>query len=522
MQRHPGRPRLAAVLFTDIVGSTSVAAEMGDRRWRELLGRHHQIVRRELKRFQGKENDTAGDGFFATFDRPNEAIRCAVAATEAVRELGIEIRAAVTFGEVENLEGKAGGMVVNTCARVMTVAGPGEVLVPTSVRELIPGSGMTFAEHGAHQLKGLDGEVRLFRVMSVDGTEVAPPLEPPEAAERRREIFPAGGGRGRRSAGLVGVLLAAGLAAWWFGSRDTPAGPPSLGNSVVTIDAGSGAVGEPISLRGFGGRPHFSNFTTTPLAVGQGGVWVLRSNALLHVDPSHREVRAVTAPRDLVGFAGVASGFDAVWVWQYSLLLRVNPGTDEASVYFNEVMGPGFHEWDMSIGRFLWLGVTDGRILRIAPRTGEREALRTPWSIDAIDGTGDRIWIADALEGVLVAFDPDSLVQLGEPVEFPGNLDDIAAYGDHVWVLDRSAGVVSRVSVQTNQVLDSKQVGERPTEITVGLDAVWVGDRDGSIYRVDAATLQVSSIAVGAEILGVKVDEATETIWVYTGDPTDR
>ena len=124
MQRHPQRPRLAAVLFTDIVDSTSVAAEMGDRRWRELVGRHHRTVRRELKRFDGKENDTSGDGFFATFDRPNEAIRCAIAVTQAVRDLGIEVRAGVTFGEVENHEGKAGGLVVNTAARVMAVGGP--------------------------------------------------------------------------------------------------------------------------------------------------------------------------------------------------------------------------------------------------------------------------------------------------------------------------------------------------------------------------------------------------------------
>ena len=130
-----------------------------------------------------------------TFERPADAIRCAVAAIEAVRDLGIEIRAGVSFGELETSRQKPGGLVVNTAARVMSVGGPGEVLVPASVREIVPGAGITFVEHGVHQLKGLDGEFRLFGVTGVDGHEVVPPLEAEEAAERRREIFPKAGRR---------------------------------------------------------------------------------------------------------------------------------------------------------------------------------------------------------------------------------------------------------------------------------------------------------------------------------------
>jgi class 3 adenylate cyclase len=123
---------LATVLFTDIVGSTALATEMGDRSWAELLERHHAIVRGELARFRGQEVDTAGDGFFATFDGPARAIRCARAISSSVRGLGIEIRSGLHAGECELLDGKVGGIAVHTGARVASLAGPSEVLVSST------------------------------------------------------------------------------------------------------------------------------------------------------------------------------------------------------------------------------------------------------------------------------------------------------------------------------------------------------------------------------------------------------
>jgi class 3 adenylate cyclase len=155
---------LATVLFTDIVGSTTKAAELGDRAWHELLAAHHDRIRRELSRFRGREVDTAGDGFFATFDGPARAIRCACAAIESVRELGIEIRAGLHTGECEVVDGKVGGIAVHIGARVSAHAGPGEVLVSSTVRDLVAGSGLTFADRGAAELKGVPGEWRLYAV----------------------------------------------------------------------------------------------------------------------------------------------------------------------------------------------------------------------------------------------------------------------------------------------------------------------------------------------------------------------
>ena len=155
---------LATVLFTDIVGSTERATELGDRRWRELLEAHHSTVRRQLERFRGNEIDTAGDGFLASFDGPARAIRCARAAVDAVGELGLDIRAGVHTGECEVAGGKLAGIAVHIGARVAGRADPGEVLVSSTVRDLVAGSGLEFEDRGSAELKGVPGEWRLYAV----------------------------------------------------------------------------------------------------------------------------------------------------------------------------------------------------------------------------------------------------------------------------------------------------------------------------------------------------------------------
>jgi pimeloyl-ACP methyl ester carboxylesterase len=157
---------LATVVFTDIVGASARAAEIGDRAWGELLQAHHSEVRRQLGRFGGNEVDTAGDGFFAAFDGPARAIRCASAIRDAVRPLGLEIRAGVHTGECERVDGKFGGIAVHTGARVAAKAGGGEVLVSQTVKDLVAGSGIEFEERGTHELKGVPGEWRLYSVAS--------------------------------------------------------------------------------------------------------------------------------------------------------------------------------------------------------------------------------------------------------------------------------------------------------------------------------------------------------------------
>jgi pimeloyl-ACP methyl ester carboxylesterase len=155
---------LATVLFTDIADSTARAAALGDRAWRELLERHHALIRRQLVRFRGAELDVAGDGFFARFDGPARAIRCACAISESVRGLGLEVRAGLHTGECELMDGKVGGIAVHIGARVAAAAEPGEVLVSSTVKDLVAGSGLRFRDRGSATLKGVPEEWRLFAV----------------------------------------------------------------------------------------------------------------------------------------------------------------------------------------------------------------------------------------------------------------------------------------------------------------------------------------------------------------------
>ena len=167
--REPEEPDrvLATILFTDVVGSTELATKLGDRRWRDLLETHHEAVRGELERYRGREVDTAGDGFLATFDGPARAIRAARAIVEAVRRVGLEVRAGVHTGEIEQLpSGDIRGIAVHVAARVMAAASASEVLVSSAVRDLVAGSGFTFEDRGMHALKGVDEERRLYAVVA--------------------------------------------------------------------------------------------------------------------------------------------------------------------------------------------------------------------------------------------------------------------------------------------------------------------------------------------------------------------
>jgi class 3 adenylate cyclase len=157
---------LATVMFTDIVGSTSKTADLGDRAWKDLVERHHGVIRAMLRRYRGSEVDTAGDGFFAMFDGPARGVRCAVAIAKAVKALGLEVRAGLHTGEGETIDSKVGGMAVNIGARVGALAGASEVLVSNTVKDLVVGSDLTFEDAGEHELKGVPDRWRLYRVVS--------------------------------------------------------------------------------------------------------------------------------------------------------------------------------------------------------------------------------------------------------------------------------------------------------------------------------------------------------------------
>jgi class 3 adenylate cyclase len=166
--RHGAEPDriLATILFTDIVGSTDRAAELGDRRWRDLLESFYSLVRRELPHFRGVEVSTVGDGVLATFDGPARGVRCARSIADAVVTLGLEVRSGLHTGECELIDDNVGGIAVHTASRVAALARPGEVLVSHTVKDLVAGSGIRFESRGTHTLKGVPGEWPLFAAIS--------------------------------------------------------------------------------------------------------------------------------------------------------------------------------------------------------------------------------------------------------------------------------------------------------------------------------------------------------------------
>ena len=193
--RHAPQPDrvLATVMFTDIVGSTARATELGDRRWTQLLEAHHELVRTKLERHKGREIDTAGDGFLAAFDGPAAAIGCACSIRDSVQEIGLQIRAGIHTGECEASDRSLRGVAVHIGARVLGLANPGEVLVSSTVKDLVVGSGTHFADRGRHRLKGLPEEWRLFAVadqrpvdtpLAARGDDIAPNAETRRRGDR--------------------------------------------------------------------------------------------------------------------------------------------------------------------------------------------------------------------------------------------------------------------------------------------------------------------------------------------------
>jgi class 3 adenylate cyclase len=161
---NPTEQVLVTILFTDIVGSTELMVRLGDAAWRDLLRQHHALVRRELARFNGRELDTAGDGFFAVFDGPARAVRAAAAIVRAVKTIGLNVRAGLHTGECEVSDGKVTGIAVSTGARICGLAAPGKVLVSGMVKDLVGGSELKFSDHGDHELKGVPGRRNLFEL----------------------------------------------------------------------------------------------------------------------------------------------------------------------------------------------------------------------------------------------------------------------------------------------------------------------------------------------------------------------
>jgi class 3 adenylate cyclase/outer membrane protein assembly factor BamB len=515
--------RIATVLMLDIVGSTQVAAQLGDARYRELSSRFNRMVREALKRHGGREEDHAGDGFFATFAQPDRAIRCAATLTEAVRALGIEIRCGIHTGQTQDQAGKTHGIAVVIGARVMSLAGAGEVLVTSTTKELVTGSDFGFEDLSAHELKGVPGTWQVFAVTSVGGQERARPLPAAEAAERLAAIRssderePPRPGPKVLVAGALALLVTIAAVAF-AASRGDENPPPRAGStapqpgSVVAMNLETGerttifvASGSDI----FGRQPPISNHG---LVVGQGGVWALRFTTLFHIDALREEVRRSIFISSLTFTTNVAQGLEAIWVVNDVGLYRVNPATDEHRLL--EPFPPlGTVTADVAVGAgHVWVGTSTGWLLRLEPRGGERREVNLD-PINSITVGHGSVWTIDSLHGTVTRWDPETMRPL-EVIPISVDVDALASGDRHVWVLSRNVGSLVRIDVNRGEVAQTARVGDSPTAIAAGLGAVWVGDEDGVLRRVDESTLQVTEIPFGATIRAIAVDEETETLWI--------
>jgi YVTN family beta-propeller protein len=438
----PAAPRaLLAVMFTDIVGSTELATTLGDKRWRELLEQHDAAVREQIARFEGREVDTAGDAFFATFGRPIQAVDCALESARAVRRLGLRIRAGIHMGECVVTADKVRGVTVHIGARVGAKAKGDEVLVSGTVRDTLIGQGITFDDRGEQTLKGVEGKWRLYAVEPRvrDNEADLPPLLEPAAPPtiplwKRRRV---------QLAAATALVLAIGATTFAVTREGGLSSVPA--DSVAVIDAGSGRITSSVAV---GRRP-------TGLAVSGGDVWVANS-----ID---RTISRVTADgsRDNIGPLGVSPS--------------------------NVVASPNL----------IWIGnEDDGTVTRVDARTKSvvGEPTRTGNGLSGIAFGAGALWAANGIDGTVVRVDPASGKITGTFKVGPA-LRGILATSDAVWTASEASGTVSRIDPTSGSVVGVIPVGNGPRSLALGSGSLWVANAfDGTVSRVDAGTDSVTAV----------------------------
>jgi class 3 adenylate cyclase len=526
---------LTTVLFTDIVGSTDLARELGDKRWQALIAGHHAVVRRELKRFGGRERDTAGDGFFATFDQPASAVRCAFEIVHAVRDLGIEIRAGVHTGEVELSAGEVRGIAVHLGARVMSRAGAGEVLVSSTTRDLIAGSGVEVTDRGVHRLKGLEVETRLFGVEAIEGEALAPPLDAEEAAGRRDRVAVIEPPSSRRRAvgmSLAGVALAAVVSTVLLTrGGDAPSSSPTrtrtpgatapVRNAVVAIDPATGDIvhvtPDAIVPSG-GGDPR--------IAVGEGAVWV-RSSDLVVLDPTSGDVEdRLRSVGDLEPGTSLSVGVGSRAVWipagagligGPSRMLRFDPATAAAlpTIQFAGDAAPT----DVAVADgATWVTFANGDVRELNQDTGVPEGVvHVDGNLDAVAVGPGAVWVLDEVAAVVTRIDPATR-EIIDAISVTANPRAMVADEHGVWILDTLANTVTQVAANTDEARPSIGLGiDDPHGIAAGLGAIWVADGGGELIRIDAVTGQTAPLDVGVSLDAIAIGAGSDLIWLGVG-----
>jgi class 3 adenylate cyclase/sugar lactone lactonase YvrE len=462
--------RLVTVLFTDIAGSTERAAELGDTQWRRLLDAHNRTMRRMLKRHQGREIDTAGDGFFATFQQPAHAVDCALDMIDAVAALGLSIRAGVHMGEVDVFGPKVSGMTVHLGARLMSLASGGQVIVSSTVRDLMSGSELAFVDQGVRELKGIDAE---WHVYSIDGPpKEVPQLQLPEPHEpgswwRRPVLLVAAG-----AALIVGVL--GGVVLTRGGEELTPGV-----NSVIRIN-GDGELDRVVAVG------------TSPQSIAVEGetLWVANvlDSTIQRVDLDTATARPAEGGLP-TGATSITTGHGLVWVGSSleGVLSQIDP-TQPNSVQAIELGGPVS---DVAFG-FGAVWATDRyepALVKVDP-DNPGDVVRYPLPEGSgptgITASSDAIWVALHDSGEVARVDPDTgEVDTAVP-SAAGAPDQLAVGAGFVWVTVGDGDAVIRIDERTNSAFTIDDVGDGPAGIAASDQGVWVANSLGStVVRID-------------------------------------
>jgi YVTN family beta-propeller protein len=491
----PTERLLATVMFTDIVGSTQLASEMGDRGWKELLARHHAVVRRELKRGGGREMDTAGDGFFAIFERPAAAIQCAAAIMDRLRPMGVRIRAGIHMGECEVMGGKVGGVTVHVGARVLGEADGNQILVTGTVRDMAVGSELRFVDQGVRALKGVPGEWRLFSVEPV--------------VREREATLPDGGlgepgNRTRMAIGAVLVALVAAVALVFLLTRDSAEPVIARTNSAVRIDPSTLEVVASIPA---GDRP-------TGIASSGDAVWVISpaSTLLSGIDLGSGIPSSIGLGNPP---SGIAADARSVWITfgftSEGYVLRYSTTTkqrEQTIPVANGVRGVAVGEGAVWVANAI-----ENTVTKIDPETGEHlEEIPVGEQPEAIAVGHGAVWVASVVDGSIWRLDPGTL-QTQADVSLGVTPTAVTTGLGHVWVTSTAGNSVSVIDVETNSLVKTIPLRQGPRGIAVGTDAVWVALSGGALARIDPTALDADiPLQLPGPADGVVASE--DAIWV--------
>jgi streptogramin lyase len=400
----------------------------------------------------------------------------------------------------------------------MALGAPGQVLVTSTAKDLVPGSGFGFEERETQELKGVPGRWPVFAVTSVDGAGRPTRLSPEAARARRDAIRPPSLTRRRRWIPAVAGLLTAALvvigAVVLGGNEQSP--PPSEGiplGSAVEIDPETGDV-----LATVTGIPS-ATVSATQMDFGEGGLWIAVNPVVVHIDPEEREIDGTV---HLGGAHDIAVGVHTAWVAAAGTgIARIAPATNQelapVSLPDNPLIRSTFGlPSDLAVGEgAVWATFNSGGLIRI-DRRGRVTLLEPGGALDKVAAGEGAVWLADQLQGTLSRLEPGS--ETAEPTaDLAGNLDILAAGEGYVWALDSGAGTLTPVDPESGPKTPIR-IGEDPTDLAVGFGAAWVSDGNGTLTRIDGGTLERTTLPVDGPLAALALDADRQTIWVLVAE----